>query len=395
MTQAKDSGLQPDALLARYHVAQAELDAHQTAPSAQVRANILAHAAQLADSPAAQTAQQDTTKNIATYVHSTGTTGEFGNENAAANDNQWKIRALASVAMLGLTGLLFLQWNRGTPEEKDVAFNMERSAPAAKAPVPASVPVPVPAAPPPAAPSAAIADAPVVVAAPLAPAPRVAEAATPPSKPAATRPQATANPPPSRAQANPPATAPFVKPVEATTEVLADRSAAPAATAIEPTAPATVAPPAPPSPAPAPLAAAPTARAVAPAAAAAPMAATRAAGAAKSLDSAANAPQVSSMEAAPARLMSPNAALFAAIREADAASLQLALSRGADKNAKSNGTPALTLCVLSNQTALVRQLAAAGADLNALDAKGISPLAHAQSKGLDEIGKLLIELGAK
>jgi ankyrin repeat protein len=101
------------------------------------------------------------------------------------------------------------------------------------------------------------------------------------------------------------------------------------------------------------------------------------------------------MEAAPARLMSPNAALFAAIREADAASLQLALSRGADKNAKSNGTPALTLCVLSNQTALVRQLAAAGADLNALDAQGISPLAHAQSKGLDEIGKLLIELGAK
>jgi hypothetical protein len=356
MTQAKDPGLHTDALLARYHAAQVELDAHQTAPSAQVRANILAHAQQVALTGASNQAPLNATDSVAAYANFNWAIAPFGNKKPAANDSQWKIRALASVAMLGITGLLFLQWDRGTPEEKEVAFSMERPAPVAKAPVPVSVP----SAPPPAAPSAAMADAPVVAttpvaAAPVVTAPRVAEAATPPSKPAPIRPQAPANPPPSKAHASPPATTPMAKPVEAATEVLADRSAAPAATAIEPTAP----------------------------------------GAAKSLDSAANAPQSSSMEAAPTRLMAPNAALFAAIREADAASLQLALSRGADKNAKSNGTPAITLCLLSNQTALVQQLAAAGADMNAPDAQGMSPLAHAQAKGLDEMVKLLLELGAK
>jgi hypothetical protein len=346
MTQAKSSDLHSDTLIARYRAAQTELDTHAAAsedgaaqhrPSAHVRVNILAHAAQLAHRPVARALAPDTIKNIADYVHSTGTMGIFGNRRAAANNNQWKIRALASVAILGLTSLLFMQWDRSPPEEKEVAFNMERTAPALKAPVPVPVPVPAP------------------VPAPSAP------GVTAPSKPAPNQPQA---------QASPPAITPISKPLESTTEVLVDRSAAPAAVATE-ASPAAVAPPSLPSPAPV------------------------AARAAKSLDSATNAPQAASIEAAPARLMSPNAALFAAIREADAVSMQLALTRGADKNAKSNGTPALTLCVQSNQVALVRQLAAAGADLNAPDTLDMSPLAHARAKGLDAMVRLLLELGAK
>jgi hypothetical protein len=373
MTQAKDSGLHTDALLARYHAAQAELDAHgdvvadgvvrQTAPSALVRANILTHAQQVATAVVPAPTTLNATILGAFHAYSKWSTGQFDDKKSATNDSQWKIRALASVAVLGLAGLLFMQWDRGTPDEKEVAFNMERTAPAAKSPVPA--PLPAPSAPSPAAHSAAVVDAPVVTAARVAPAPSVAETAAPPSKPAPTRRQAPASPP---------TTAPIAQPNEATT----------AAAAL---------PPALPSPAPAPVATAPAARAVAPAAA--PLAAARAAGAAKSLDSAANVPQAASAESAPARLMSPNAALFSAIREADAASLQLALSRGADKNAKSNGTPAISLCVQSNQPALVRQLAAAGADLNAPDAQGKAPLAHAQAKGLDEMIKILLELGAK
>lgn len=93
--------------------------------------------------------------------------------------------------------------------------------------------------------------------------------------------------------------------------------------------------------------------------------------------------------------MSPNAALFAAIREADAASLQLALSRGADKNAKSDGTPAITLCVQSGNIELVQLLSAAGSDVNAPDAQGTTPLAHARARGLDAIANALVGLGAQ
>ena len=75
--------------------------------------------------------------------------------------------------------------------------------------------------------------------------------------------------------------------------------------------------------------------------------------------------------------------------------MQQALANGADKNAKGNGTPAITLCVQSGKPHLVKRLAAAGADLNTPDAQGISPLAHAQSKGLDDMVSLLLELGAK
>jgi hypothetical protein len=94
------------------------------------------------------------------------------------------------------------------------------------------------------------------------------------------------------------------------------------------------------------------------------------------------------------RAMSPNLALFAAIRSADAAAVQQALASGADKNAKSNGTPAITLSVQSGKLNLVQLLAGAGADVNAPDAQGITPLAHARARGLDAIANSLIGSGA-
>jgi uncharacterized protein len=98
---------------------------------------------------------------------------------------------------------------------------------------------------------------------------------------------------------------------------------------------------------------------------------------------------------APSEPDSPNAALFAAIRSKDAAALALALQNGADKNAKANGTPALTLCVQTGQLGMVRQLLSSGADINALDAQGVSALAHARRRGFSEIAAVLEAGGAR
>ena len=90
-----------------------------------------------------------------------------------------------------------------------------------------------------------------------------------------------------------------------------------------------------------------------------------------------------------------NTALFNAIRSKNRSALQTALGNGADKNAQDNGTPAVTLCVQAGQTELVRVLLAAGADVNALDAQGISALDHARGRDLQDIMALLVQYGAK
>ncbi|MGA8514456.1 MAG: ankyrin repeat domain-containing protein [Burkholderiaceae bacterium] len=409
MTQSQNPVTQSDALLARYHAAQAALDAHcataadsaavPNAPSASTRARILAHAAQRAHTPAIASAPPHTTKNVAINVHTTGTMGRFDSKNSAANDGQWKIRALASVAVLGLTGLLFLQWDRGTPQEKEVAFSMERPAPAAyPAPAPptpsaettaapnqdASVPAtPTPVAPPP----------------PVAPAAPPAHSAAPkpkPTEPPRSNAQAPVRPPIAEAVATAAVQAPKPTPAPVVIAEVAPRAeAAPASTATP--APLPVVPVVPDAPTPAMAAAAPATVPIATGQAArarAPLSLPDSLSADKALGAAPAAAQADA-SAASARLMSPNLALFAAIREGDAASLQIALARGADKNAKRSGTPAITLCVQSNQIPLVRLLVAAGADVSAIDAQGLTPLAHAQAKGLDEMVKLLLESGAK
>jgi uncharacterized protein len=44
---------------------------------------------------------------------------------------------------------------------------------------------------------------------------------------------------------------------------------------------------------------------------------------------------------------------------------------------------------------LVRLLVAAGADVNALDARGVSPLTHARNRRFTEIVTFLLATGAK
>ena len=54
----------------------------------------------------------------------------------AANDSVWTLRALGSLAVLGLVGLLALQFDRGTPEEREAAFGTAPRAPVVAPPSP-------------------------------------------------------------------------------------------------------------------------------------------------------------------------------------------------------------------------------------------------------------------
>lgn len=98
--------VQDDELIRRYREASAQ-DASRPGP--QVRAAVRAHAQMLV---AAKKAAGD--KPVAGDSPVASRT--------AANASRWKISALGSVALVGLSALLLLQFERGTPEEKDIAY---------------------------------------------------------------------------------------------------------------------------------------------------------------------------------------------------------------------------------------------------------------------------------
>ncbi|MDP4077606.1 ankyrin repeat domain-containing protein [Acidovorax sp. A1169] len=129
-----------DELTQRYREASEQEDAR---PGAHVRAAVRAHAQMLAAAPLP--------------------TSPAASSPVAANQSHWKITALATVAVVGLTGLLLLQFQRGTPEEQEIAYGQRRAeAPARAQPSAAAPPAPAPAA---EAPSAA----PAIPAAPAVP----------------------------------------------------------------------------------------------------------------------------------------------------------------------------------------------------------------------------------
>jgi hypothetical protein len=376
-----------DDVVARYHAAQAELDAdpqndQATGPSPQVRANVLAYAAQLANQRSAEDSPPEAnvqTENlpvspdlIANYPISTSEKSQKNHLKPAANDNQWKIRAMASIAVFGLSGLLFMQWDRAPAE--------------AAAPSAASPP----------AKNAEFADA----AAPKAAAP--AQAPNPADKLAIAKPPTPAQPAPaSAASGNVLAEATSAGRSDAANKAEASQRSLDNALAK--------------APAPEPLAETPAAPSLASsfASSTAPMAArARPSGQSSNAPNATKDSSVSSetesdhnraaakaagslKSQAPSEPDSPNAALFAAIRSKDAAALALALQNGADKNAKANGTPALTLCVQTGQLSMVRQLLSSGADINALDAQGVSALTYARRRGLSEMVTVLEAGGAR
>ena len=439
-----------DALVASYHAAQAALDADastavQASPA--VRANVMAYAQQLADARRADapvtagsapaSTSTDAINSIAHQAVNTWTTGSFENKKSAINDSQWTIKALASVAVFGLSSLLFIQWHNATTDEQDAAFSVQRPAPIvapAGAPSPALAPA-----------SAANAD---VTSSQRRTDTPVAAPETRALDKASAKAKATPAPAPAPAPAPVPAPAPAptidsvaksnsTKPMrEPAAELAAGNapmmeSAPPAPTSAaaptqSPAAMSTPAPAAAPVAAPAPAATPAPAQARARAAPrdatleqsqdnlSAPRGKPSASSAAKEANSVAINPAGSgssdSFAAGPsgavaakplpqssplAAAASVNSALFNAIRSKNRNALQAALDNGADKNAKDNGTPAITLCVQAGQTELVRLLAAAGADVNALDAQGISVLEHARGRGVQDIMALLVQYGAK
>ncbi|RZJ26098.1 MAG: hypothetical protein EOO54_04040, partial [Haliea sp.] len=99
-----------DALIQRYREASAQ-DTRR--PSAHVRDAVRAHAAMLQSSG----------------VHNPAPT-----DAPAANQSRWKLSLLASVALAALTGLLVLQFDRGTPDEQETALGRPAPSPATPPP---------------------------------------------------------------------------------------------------------------------------------------------------------------------------------------------------------------------------------------------------------------------
>ncbi|MFT4194858.1 MAG: hypothetical protein QM614_09465, partial [Ottowia sp.] len=127
-----------DEVVARYHEAAA---LEGTAPDANLRAAVLAQAQVLAWRRAEEAGDDtEAPENIADRADRVGAEVDFSSQPLAptphadaANDRRWFIPAVASVAVLGLAGLLALQFGRGSGDEQDLALGR----PAASAPAPA------------------------------------------------------------------------------------------------------------------------------------------------------------------------------------------------------------------------------------------------------------------
>jgi hypothetical protein len=367
MTLGREEPAQ-DELLARYREASKLDDAR---PGAQVRAAVLAHARSVAAAPAQEI--------DAAQGRLAGATGKPG-QREAGNHPNWRQQALGSLAVVGLVGLLFLQFERGTPEEREIALGGGSG--------PAVVPAPRPA--PEAAAPAARVDAPVT------------SPATPPATPAVPALPSTATTAPPRAVRTVPAAkatqpAPATAPAATDSALAGTRSEAGALADAAPLAKAQAPSPEPPQlRSPEPLRSAAEPRERAPAAAAQVFGQGRLPGPTTTPAAAAEAaPPAASRRAAPAP-----AALGQALRHAaqrgDLAQIEALLQQGAPLEANDEaGRNALLLAVLAGQQAALARLLAAGANPQATDRDGVSALSHAQSRSMAQIEALLRQYGAR
>lgn len=308
-----------DALIRRYREASAQ---DERRPSAQVREAVRAHAEMIRAPKLASPAVSA----------------------PAANQSRWKISLLASIALAGLTGLLVLQFDRGTPDEQETALGR---------PAPAVIP-PQPASPPPAVadPKTSRSEAPATRPATPAPLPKAAVQPARPAPDVGVAAPAVASPP-RPADPEPPA-AQHAPARERGAEAARDQASEKAMTPAAPQAMAR-------------SAAAPALRMPAPAPA-----------------------QESLAAQAPRSAVALAAALHQAARAGQVADAEALLQQGAAINAPdSAGRTALVLAVIQGHSELVRRLLALGANPALADSEGLDALAHARRLGRDDMARLI------
>ena len=321
-----------DELLARYREASA---ADPRVPAERVRAAVRVHAQMVAE------AKQQAGPALL----------PFGNQPPpAANESRWKMSALASVAVLGVAGLLVLQFEHGSLEQKDVALGVP--APRQEPPPPAAQKQASVAA---ANPAAGRAEPPVAAAPAISEPPRSAKAAAP-----------AANADLARAPRAFPATSSTEQSAVAAPPVVADANSATAPVAAQ-------------------------APAAAGAASNRPPRAAALASAQEKDDNQSPALLRSLRERAPeAASPSPSAGLHAAARNGDLAQVDRLLAQGASLNAPDEaGRTPLIVATVQGHIEVVRRLLAAGANPALLDREGLDALQHARRQGFDQIGQLL------
>lgn len=100
--------------------------------------------------------------------------------------------------------------------------------------------------------------------------------------------------------------------------------------------------------------------------------------------------------APPAFAASAQDQLFKAVMMGDAVAVERALADGADVNAKNKHglTPVLSAAHMGHKD-IVRYLVSKGADIEAKDKRGRSAMTHAAHKGNTELMKVLRAAGAK
>ena len=267
----------------------------------------------------------------------------------AANQPQWTLSLVASLAVVGLAGLLYVQINQGAPEDREIALGT---------PTPSHVPAPV------------LAPDPTVSARAdtgQAPSPKSTKQPPPAAPPVSNQPaqdatQATANVATPRVYSAAPAEADAGISAKATgksTEQIASavternsRSEARAESAARavPAAPAVVAAAAPPPP---------------------PAADTQ-------------------RRAHGLTVGTATAQLLEAARTGDISTLQEVLTQGVAINTRDhNGNTALMLAVRHRQAAAVRKLLDMGADTSLLSKEGLTALRIAEQMGFADIARLL------
>jgi Ankyrin repeats (3 copies) len=392
-----DSGQPHDALNQRYLEASAQ-DTRR--PAERVRAAVLAHA----QMQLAQGDRSGAEKHVAQPTTQT----------PAANQSRWKISLLASIALAGLTGLLVLQFERGTPDEKEVALGQKPTyESAAPSPSPSTSAAPESPAAPEALPQLS---QPPLAARPTppvaskessqlkpSPAPQPSTSVAPPRSPAApapspspfpASPQSPSLPSPSTAEspasladapsANPRAPNPATEPARA------DESAAARSGDAAPRA----APP-PPAPAAAAVSPAPAARALAPGQkpngfnADAARAREETGSAGSRTESAA--PNLLNKQEA---TLDARTALQQAARNGSIAQLERLLAQGVPLQSVLNapdaaGRTPLVLAVINGHAAMVQRLLALGANPALVDQSGINALQHARQRGRADIAALI------